>query len=411
MVGAVGDRRFRRLLAGNSLSSFGDSALYLTLGIWAKDLTGSNAAAGAIFLAQGLGALSAPFAGHLVDRVPRRPLLVATNGATSLIVLLLLSVRSEAQLWVMYLVAVAYGAAFVVLAAAGAGLVKDMLPDHDLASANAASTTVTQGLRIASPLAGAALYARFGGGAVAVLDSATFLAAIAALLSVHVPEASVAVGHDVPVRAQMLAGAAHLCRTPGLSQIVASAVVAMLVLGFYESLTFAVIAALHRPASFFGVLMGVQAVGSIAGGLVSGRLVRRLGEARVLGAALIAWAAASFVYTVPMVAAAFSALAVFGVAVSLYAVSVATATQRRTPPSLQGRVNAATGMATNLAQTLSIAIGAVLVGPVGYRPLLLAVAAVVAAAALPLLLRPHRDPPDLAIMPPDSAGSRTGKVR
>ena len=97
-----------------------------------------------------------------------------------------------------------------VLAAAGAGLVKDMLPDDDLASANAASTTVTQGLRIASPLAGAALYARFGGGAVAVLDSATFLAAIAALLSVHVPETSVAVEHDVPVRAQMLAGSRPL---------------------------------------------------------------------------------------------------------------------------------------------------------------------------------------------------------
>lgn len=89
-----------------------------------------------------------------------------------------------------------------------------------------------------------------------------------------------------------------------------------------------------------------------------------------------------------MVLAGCGALAIFGVAVSFYAVSVATATQRRTPPSLQGRVNAATGMATNLAQTLSISTGAILVGQVGYRPLLFTVAAVVAAAALPLLLRP-----------------------
>ena len=188
-MGALGDARFRRLLAGNSLSSFGDSALYLSLGIWAKDLTGSNAAAGAIFLAQGLGALSAPFAGHLADRVPRRRLLVVTNAATALVVLSLLGVRSEAQLWVMYLVAVAYGAAFGILAAGGAGLVKDMLADEDLATANAASTTISQGLRIASPLAGAALYAAFGGSAVAILDSASFLAAIAALLTVHVAEA------------------------------------------------------------------------------------------------------------------------------------------------------------------------------------------------------------------------------
>ncbi|HTT87995.1 MAG TPA: MFS transporter [Acidimicrobiales bacterium] len=387
-MGALGDARFRRLLAGNSLSSFGDSALYLSLGIWAKDLTGSNAAAGAIFLAQGLGALSAPVAGHLADRVPRRRLLVVTNAATALVVLSLLAVRSEAQLWVMYAVAVAYGAAFGLLAAGGAGLVKDMLPDDDLASANAASTTISQGLRIASPLAGAALYARFGGGAVAVFDSATFLAAIAALLTVRVAEAPAEPGRDLPVRAQLLAGAAHIRRSPGLSQILMAAVVAMLVLGFYEPLTFAVIAALHHRPSFFGVLMSVQALGSIAGGLISARLVRRLGEARALGTALVAWAAASLIYAVPVVAAACGALVVFGIAVSLYAVAVATAAQRATPPSLQGRVNAATGMATNLAQTVSIATGAVLVGLLGYRPLLFTVAAVVVVAALPVLLRP-----------------------
>ena len=104
--------------------------------------------------------------------------------------------------------------------------------------------------------------------------------------------------------------------------------------------------------------------------------------------ALLAWAAASLVYTVPMVVAACGAVAIFGLAVSFYTVSVATATQRRTPPPLQGRVSAATGMATNLAQTFSIAICAILVGPVGYRPLLFTVSAVVTAAALPPLLRP-----------------------
>ena len=36
MRGAFADARFRRLLIGNTLSTFGDTALYLTLGIWAK---------------------------------------------------------------------------------------------------------------------------------------------------------------------------------------------------------------------------------------------------------------------------------------------------------------------------------------------------------------------------------------
>ncbi len=405
-MGALSDRRFRRLLIGNSLSSFGDSALYLSLGIWAKDLTGSNAAAGGIFLAQGLAALSAPFAGILADRVQRRPLLIVTNAAMALVVLALLAVQSAGQLWILYAVAVAYGAGFGLLAAAGAGLVKDLLGDEDLAGANTASITLRQGLRIGSPLVGAALYAKLGGGAVAILDSVTFLGAITTLLTVRVPATPAQPERQVPPRAQLLAGAAHLRRTPLLRQIVAVSVAAMLVLGFYESLTFAVIEALHRPPSYFGVLMSVQAAGSIAGGLVTTRLIRRLGEARTLGVALLAWAVASLVYAIPMIGVASIALAVFGVAVPLYAVAVATATQRYTPSWLQGRVHATADMASKLAQTLSIAMGAILVDRVGYRPLLFVIAAVVTLAALPILVRPavpvrlsYRDSPFTSVVP------------
>lgn len=386
-MSALGDRRFRRFLVGNSLSSFGDSALYLTLGIWVKDPTGSNAAAGGIFLAQGLAALSAPFAGHLADRVSRRRLLIVTNATTALVVLALLAVHSAAQLWIMYGVALAYGTAFAILAAAGAGLIKDLVAGGDLAGANAALTTLGQGLRIASPLVGAALYAGFGGGAVAILDSVTFLAAIGALMTIRVSETPARPERDVPVRVQLLAGAAHLLRTPLLRQVVIASVAAMLVLGFYESLTFAVIDALHRPPSFFGVLMSVQAAGSIAGGLVVTRLIRRYGETHALGLALLVWAFASLVFTVSATFAVLVALVAFGIAVPLYAVSVATATQRYTPPWLQGRVNATVGMATRLAQTTSIGVGAVLVDRVGYRPLLLTITVVVTAAALPIFLR------------------------
>jgi MFS family permease len=206
-VSALGDARFRRLLIGNSVSSFGDSALYLSLGIWAKDLTGSNAAAGAIFLAQGLPALASPLAGQLVDRVRRRPLLIVVNAAAGATVLALLLVHSRADLWVMYAVAAFYGAASTISGPAGSGLIKDLLPDDDLIGASAAGMTISQGLRIASPLAGAAIYASLGGGFLAVLDSATFLAAIGALLSVKVAETKPCPTVGERIGAQLLAGA------------------------------------------------------------------------------------------------------------------------------------------------------------------------------------------------------------
>ena len=162
-LGALSDPRFRPLFAGQALSSFGDSALYLTLGIWAKTITGSNAAAGGVFLALALPTLFAPVAGHLADRVRRKTLLIAVNAATALVVLSLLAVRSRDELWIIYVVAFCYGASFDLLSAAGAGLRKDMLRGEDLASANAMLQMSSQGLRALSPLVGSGLFVAFGG--------------------------------------------------------------------------------------------------------------------------------------------------------------------------------------------------------------------------------------------------------
>ena len=188
--GPFADPRFRRLLAGQSLSNFGDTALYGTLAIWAKTLTHSNSAAGAVFLALGVPALFAPLTGHLADRVGRRSLLIWANGLTAVLVLSLLAVRSVGQLWLIYVVAFGYGLAFTVLGSAQAGLQKDLLPAADLAAANAALRSVSYGVRIIAPAAGAGLFVLSGGAAVAVLDAATFLAAIAALASIKVTESA-----------------------------------------------------------------------------------------------------------------------------------------------------------------------------------------------------------------------------
>jgi MFS family permease len=385
---ALRDWRFRRVLVGQSLSSFGDSAMYLTLGIWAKDLTGSNGAAGAVFLAIGVPFLLAPFAGHLADRVRRRVLLVATNAAVGLAVLSLLAVRSAEQLWLIYAFSAFYGLASQLGTAAGAGLIKDMLQAGDLASANAAFQTTRQGVRLASPLVGAALYTRLGGGGLAIFDAVSFVAAIAALATIHVAESPVVPAPEEPLRAQILAGFVHIRRTDVLRRITTSSTLALLTLGFYESLTFAVLDALHRPPSFFGVLMSVQAVGSILGGMVVGRLVSRFGEARVLGVALSAWVIASLAYTIASLPIAFAALLIFGIAVTLHAVAIDTSVQWHTPARLVGRTASGVSMLTKTAQTSSIALGAALIDRIDYRILLLTTVFTVAIAAVLLLRHP-----------------------
>ena len=81
---------YRRLMVGWVATNLGDSALYLVLAIWVRELTGSDAAGALVFLFIGLPALLAPFAGQLADRVHRRPLLIGTNLGTAAVVLTLL---------------------------------------------------------------------------------------------------------------------------------------------------------------------------------------------------------------------------------------------------------------------------------------------------------------------------------
>ena len=75
-------RDARIYLTGQLFSLFGDSCLWLAMGIWVRTLTGSNAQAGLVHLfLHGSASLLAPALGLLADRVRRRPLLLAANTA------------------------------------------------------------------------------------------------------------------------------------------------------------------------------------------------------------------------------------------------------------------------------------------------------------------------------------------
>lgn len=391
--GPFADARFRRLLLGESLSTFGDTALYLTLGIWAKTLTHSNAAAGAVFLALGVPALFAPAAGHLADRVRRRPLLLWANGLTAVLVLALLAVHSVAQLWVIYVVAFGYGVAFTVLSSATAGLQKDLLPAGDLAAANAALTSIGYGLRILAPLTGAGIFAVFGGGAVALLDVATFAAAIAALLSIRLTESSPEPARPGSFRRELAAGFRHLRAVPLLAQITLVTACAFSVIGLEETIIFAVIGqGLHRPPTYLGVLSSAQGAGAIAAGIILSPLLRRIGSARITGLALGGFALGSVTYLSGSAVLVLAGAAADGFGLVWLVAVTAAAIQRYTPPRLQGRANAAWTMIVITPQTISIAAGAALISYVSYRILLLAVIATIGTSAIYLLTRPAPEP-------------------
>ncbi len=390
-MSALADARFRRLLVGLSLSSFGDSALFLTFGIWTKDLTGSNALAGSVFLALAAPGLLAPLGGLLVDRVGRRRLMIVTNLLTATSVLPLLFVHDRGQVWIIFAVAVVYGASLTLHGSARAGLLRDMLPDEDLGSGNALFQTTSQGVRLLSPLLGAALYGAVGGGVLAVADAITFLVAIGALMSIRVnesvPEPAEPFGRSVA------AGFRHLRATAVLAHIATAAALAFCVIGFYDTIVFAVVdTGLHRSPSFVGVLLSMQGGGSILGGLSAAYLMRRVRESGLVALALAAFSLGSVVLTSSWLPAVSVGVIADGIGVSWLVVGLGTAVQRFTPPRLVGRTGAATNLLLDGPQTASIAVGAALASVVDYRLLLVAVAVVIGSCSAWLVRVEQRVP-------------------
>lgn len=384
-------RDARLLVAGQTLSAFGDFAMWIVMAVWMKTLTGSSARAGLVFFVLGIGNLAGPLGGLLADRVRRRRLMIATDCALGAAVLVLFAVHSPSDAWLIYLVALLYGVAGSIFFPARSALLRLMLPEDLLADANGALSSTQQGVRIVAPLAGAGLYAAFGGGVVAVLDAATFAGSALFLLRMHVQETKPEPPEHHFLR-EVTAGIEHVWRTLPLRQIVMGATVALLVIGFAETLIFSVIAHLGKHPSFFGVMAALQGVGSIAGGITAAALVRRLGDVRTVGIGLGLFGLGDLLLVVSSLPVVLVGFFIAGVGIVWAIVAFSTALQTRTPLAIQGRVSSAADVSLSIAQTTSIATGAALSTLVDYRILLAAMAAVVVASAVYLLTRHHEAP-------------------
>ncbi|MEU9738266.1 MFS transporter [Micromonospora chersina] len=370
----LGNGDAARYLTAVLVSGFGTAAMLLVAGIWVKDLTGSSSLAGLVTLGTWGPTLVAPLIGVLADRFRRRPLLIWLHLAMAALLPVLLLVDTAARVWLIFAVMVAYGVSFVLIDSAEAALVPAVVPGELLGDFNGLRMTVNEGMKLVAPLAGAGLFAAYGGHPVVLLDAATFALAALLLTLIRVREAPPPPSQ--PWTRQLAEGLGHLRRHAPLRHLVACTGDAMLLIGVNGALAYAVVDdGLHRPPEFNGVLGTVQGVGSLVGGLAAGALLRRLGDRRVTAVAAALLAAGLALRAVPgLVPVAAGTLAV-GVGAPLVLITVWTAVQRETPNALVGRVSATVNTLTFGPGTLAVLAGAGLLELVDHRVIQLAGAA------------------------------------
>lgn len=383
-------RNVRLYLFGLTASTLGDSAMSLVAGIWVKELTGSSAAAALVAVGIYAPSLLGPLAGLLADRVRRRRLLIVTELLTGLTVLSLLLVHGRGQVWLIYAVMAVYGMSLVITDAAENALFAAMLPAEARAGVNGLRLTLGEGCKLLAPLLGAGLYTLLGGGPVAALDAATFVAGALSVGFLRFDEPK-------PVRdparrrwwAEAADGFAHLWRVPELRVGCGVAAVAMYCSGIAFAAQYSLVSALHHRPSFLGVLVSLLGAGSIAAGLTSGWVTRRVGERGLAGLGLAALVVQYLLQATTWLPAVLVGRVVAGFALPWVVVATITLVQRLTPDGLQGRASAATTLLLFGPQPVAQAVGALAVATVDFR-LIYAGGAVAGLAALAWLVRSHR---------------------
>ncbi|MFF3941904.1 MFS transporter [Streptomyces phaeofaciens] len=387
---------FGRLWSAAVLSSFGDALRAAALPLLAVSLTddplliASVTACGYLpWIVFGL------LGGAVADRVDQRRAMGAVDATRGLLVagFAVAVALGHASITLLIVLAFALTTLQTLFDNASTALLPALVDRGRLGSANARLMT---GQRIAGGLVGAPVVPLLIAAGAAVpfaVDAATFLLAAALVTSLRTtaperePRAAgstlrreIAEGlrllwRDGPLRG--LCAATALCNI-GMGAQLATLVV--LVTGWLDA----------GPAGYAAAGTAVT-LGSLAGGVVNGRLVRRLGPVRaVLLAGAVQTGALVVMGTVRSLAALVAALAVFGVMGMVWNVNTTTLMQQRSPVELLGRVSSAFRTLANAGVPLGALLGGAAAGAWGLNtpPLLTAGFFVLAVAALIPARRP-----------------------
>ncbi|MGF6835023.1 MFS family permease [Paenarthrobacter sp. TE4293] len=235
--------------------------------------------------------LLGPYAGVLADRYRKRVILLWTQTAMGICGLIvgLLVVMGWAQLWHVYLAALALGIAAAIDGPARQAFVSELVGPDKISNAVALNSASFNSARLTGPAIAGVLIAWIGTGPVFLLNAASFVAVIISLFRVKLSQLE----PSTPVvrgKHQVVDGLRYVRQRPDLVLIL----VMVGLLGAF-GMNFAVTNSLMATAEFgmgpeeFGLLGSIMAVGTLAGALLAARrsgprLRFMLGGALTLGA-------------------------------------------------------------------------------------------------------------------------------
>lgn len=387
--GLAGSRNALVYLVCQSLSLLGDTMLTLALGVWVKSLTGSSSLAGLTIFFSTIPIVFAPLAGVVVDRFRRRPMLIIFNCVAAIVILPLLMVKTANQLWVIYFTMVAYGCVALVQSTAQAAFVPSLVRGNSISRFNSALIFLRNLIRLFGPPLGAIVLAISGKNILVIADSLSFLVAAIGICFIPIAEGKPDKS-ERPIEA-LVAGLHYLRFARPLRDVIVALALGLAIIGLVETVNFSLIAGLHLRTEYVAVLLSAQGIGAISVAPFMPAALRHKSENLVVSSGLAVCALGSAILLLPALFTAIVGSAILGAGVTAITVASNTFLQRSTPKHLLGRVDSAASAALTIPYTFFIGLGALMVGLVDFRFLVVAMVAIMISGSLWLRWRSSRN--------------------
>jgi MFS family permease len=367
------DSDFVKLWLGRAVSHFGSGITGIALPLTAVLILGATPTQMGILAAlDGVSVLVIGLlAGVWVDRVRRRPLLIATDlgRAVVLSTIPLAALLGVLRIGQLYLVAALAGMLTVIFNVASAAFLPSLIPQGSLVEGNSKLAMSDSLAEIGGPAVAGPLVQLISAPLAILFDALSFLFSACSLGLIGKPEPPPAAREQrQSIWSDLVEGLRMVLKNPLLRTLAGSAGIFSLFGNFIGALyALYVIRQLGAPPIFLGLLIAAGGVSALAGAFLAERVVQHFGLGRTVAVGLFMYGATGLL--IPLaggsVALALSLLflsqLIGDASVSIYLIAEMSLRQSLVPANLLGRTNASIQF---LSQGIA-PVGALLAGTLG----------------------------------------------
>jgi len=334
-------RNYRLYFSGQLISVPGTWLQTVAQAWLVLQLTPSGSALGFTVALQALPVLIlGPFAGAVADAADKRKLLLGTQAlqAALALVLGLLTVTGQVELWMVWVLALGLGVARALDVPTRQAFVSELVTGEQLPRAISINSTVAAAARMVGPAAAGALIAALGVGTCFLINGASFLGPLLGLAAMDTTKLH---RPTTPPRRQPRAVREGLTYVKDREDLLVPLLMMALVGTFAYEFQVTIPLLAHETfdlgATGFGLLYAAMGAGSVVAGLtVAGRVAPRLRTITV--AALVFGAGLALAALSPTPATAAICLTLTGAASVVFSSTTNATVQLRAAPHMRGRV-------------------------------------------------------------------------